>query len=384
MYKYAVLLGLIDLCMEHSSPDGSAPTAVTTQDLARKILEIYWPQTSAFAARDQAKILAQNTKGQAEILRLITRFRERHAPDPSAPLSQVRLHAKERFERLVREIEWKLVEMPLPRLQTVGTADDPFLYRIGWTRDVKRAEFVSPSFDNRIRLIEGGGDYLVQLAGLLRPLVQRQWARMVSRLNADVVQDARLEEFLFGATRIPLDKVRELLRDFQEKPLLLLRHFDPRPSRGGPLHPMGPSSRQRDRKPGLRRRALQQRQAGLRRVDRASAAMESRPLRCRRAPRRASRADFFDAGLGESSPSNACRRALDLPAPPRENEALGSRQSVHGAQPGSREGRSRRGGGIVLETKGDRARLPGQVWQIAPSPCYRQQGAPPTRRTSAR
>jgi hypothetical protein len=29
-YKYAVLLGLIDLCMEHSSSDGSAPTAVTT------------------------------------------------------------------------------------------------------------------------------------------------------------------------------------------------------------------------------------------------------------------------------------------------------------------------------------------------------------------
>jgi hypothetical protein len=95
-YKYAVLLGLIDVCMEHSSSDGSAPTAVTTQDLARKVLEIYWPQTSLFIARDQAKILAQNTKGQAEILRLITRFRERHAPDPSAPLSQARLHAKER------------------------------------------------------------------------------------------------------------------------------------------------------------------------------------------------------------------------------------------------------------------------------------------------
>jgi hypothetical protein len=41
-YKYAVLLGLIDLCMEHSSSDGSAPTVVTTKDLAQKILEIYW------------------------------------------------------------------------------------------------------------------------------------------------------------------------------------------------------------------------------------------------------------------------------------------------------------------------------------------------------
>jgi hypothetical protein len=113
-------------------------------------------------------------KCQAEILRLITRFRECHAPDPSAPLSQARLHAKERFARLVREIEWKLVEMPLPRLQTVGTSDDPFLYRIGWTRDVKRAEFVSSSFDNRIQFVEGSAEYLVQLAGLLRPLVQRQ------------------------------------------------------------------------------------------------------------------------------------------------------------------------------------------------------------------
>ena len=86
---------------------------------------------------------------------------------------------------------------------------------------MKRADFMSASFDNRIQFIEGSGDYLVQLAGLLRPLVQRQWARMVSRLNEDVIQDARLEEFLFGATRISLDKVRQPLRDPIRRQLLV-------------------------------------------------------------------------------------------------------------------------------------------------------------------
>jgi hypothetical protein len=41
-YKYAVLLGLMDLCVEHTSAKGAAPTSVTTRQLAEKVLELYW------------------------------------------------------------------------------------------------------------------------------------------------------------------------------------------------------------------------------------------------------------------------------------------------------------------------------------------------------
>jgi len=43
-------------------------------------------------------------------------------------------------------------------------------------------------------------DYLVQLNGLLRPLIQRKWAAMVARLNR--LEDARFERMPFGFDRV--------------------------------------------------------------------------------------------------------------------------------------------------------------------------------------
>jgi hypothetical protein len=42
-YKYAVILTLMDLCLEHSTKSGRAPAAVTTPQLAEKVVELYWP-----------------------------------------------------------------------------------------------------------------------------------------------------------------------------------------------------------------------------------------------------------------------------------------------------------------------------------------------------
>jgi hypothetical protein len=61
-------------------------------------------QTGALALR-------QNRGGQAEIVSLITRFREKHATDPSTPRWEARLSDEDSYERLVREVEWKLIEM---------------------------------------------------------------------------------------------------------------------------------------------------------------------------------------------------------------------------------------------------------------------------------
>ncbi len=49
-YKYAVLLGLIDLCLEYADRHGDPPAVVTTTQLAHKVIELYWPLTSPFEA----------------------------------------------------------------------------------------------------------------------------------------------------------------------------------------------------------------------------------------------------------------------------------------------------------------------------------------------
>lgn len=223
-YKYAVLLGLIDVCMENTSPTGEAPEMVTTRQLAEKVLEIYWPQSVPFhyPSFPEPTVLTQNRgtpDSQAAILRAIVEFRREHASDASAPLTRARVSAPEQFEDLVQFIEWKLIQMPLPRVQYFGRTHDEFLYSISWDRDVQMgavSEYQQgghSSFDNRIQLKSDVGEYLVLLNGLLRPFIHRQWASMVARMNE--LEESRLEDFLFGPRRIPLDTVRPGLRELQ-------------------------------------------------------------------------------------------------------------------------------------------------------------------------
>ncbi|HEX6212115.1 MAG TPA: HNH endonuclease domain-containing protein [Methylomirabilota bacterium] len=217
-YKYAVLLALIDLCLEGTQASGIPPAMVTTRQLADKIVEIYWPHTAPFRPA-RADVLRQNASGQAEIVSAILKFRSRHAPDASAPRWHAQRAAPAAYERLVRTIEWKLIEMPLPRLQMMGQSHDAFIYEIHWDTRVQRRDVErrpaedGGGFDNRVLLKPGVGDYLLQLNGLLRPLIQRRWAAMVAQLNR--LEDARLETFLFGADRVHTARIRAGLWEIQ-------------------------------------------------------------------------------------------------------------------------------------------------------------------------
>ena len=220
-YKYAVLLALLDLSLEHTERTGAPPDTFTTRELAEKIVEIYWRQVSPFPTGRSGAVLVQNRRGQAEILGLIERFRASRAANASTAAWQARAEQPQRFERLLQAVEWKLVEMPLPRLQVLGDDSHEFIYTIGWTTGVSRAEVAryqqdgSGAFDNRIVLRPGVGRYLQQLNGLLRPLLHRRWAAMVARLNGH--DDARLEDFLFGAARTATQQLRRDLWLIQER-----------------------------------------------------------------------------------------------------------------------------------------------------------------------
>lgn len=212
-YKYALLLALIDTCLEHASASGGAPESVTTRDLSGKVLELYWPQAVPFPGRAGAIVLRQNTGREARILHEIRSFRERHAV---ATITEARFVDPGGFEALLADIEWTLALMPIPKLQRLGDAHVPFVYRIGWDDDVRQRDFRSPDFDRRLHLQPGAGDHLIRLAGLLRPLIQRQWASMVANLNREAVQSADLNQFLFGVERLALTRVRLALREIQD------------------------------------------------------------------------------------------------------------------------------------------------------------------------
>lgn len=229
-YKYAVLVALIDVCMERVSSTGAPPTMVTTRQLAEKVIELYWPHCAPYHDPDQkerpaAAVLHQSTAGasrQALIVKHILEFREGVDPtrERTLPLCRARAQAApEGFERLVREVEWTLIHMPLPRLQYIGREEDRFLYDYGFTAETPRGEVdryqkgLAGSFNNRLDLKPGVSAALLALNGVLRPLIYRSWTAMVAGMNG--IKESRLESFLFGEERISLLPVRAGLRDLQ-------------------------------------------------------------------------------------------------------------------------------------------------------------------------
>ena len=205
----------MDLCIEGTDRHGVAPSAVTTRQLAEKVTELYWPHTQAFRGR----MLRQNSGHQARVVADIERFRS-SLPDPSVTLDRARRESPKRFERLVRDVEWTLILMPLPRLQVLGNQTERLVYEIGWDAAighersvVRRYQETGMGFDNQIRFYSSVGDHLVRLNGLLRPLIYRAWAGMVAHLNG--LDDSRLERFLFGADRTPLAALRRDLAELQ-------------------------------------------------------------------------------------------------------------------------------------------------------------------------
>ena len=211
-YKYAVLLGLLDVLAERVDRQGRAPDVVHTRDLARAVLELYWPHTRRFSYA--AKVLVQNRGGQAEIVSDIARFRGETVGDATAPLSVARTKAADGYRQLVRRIELKLIEMPLGKLQVIGNQHRPFIYDLGWDREhpPRWSEVRSDDLDGVLLLHSAASRHLLRAGGLVRPLVQREWALTVSACNDELLGDD-LDEFLFGADRVSLKPVTRGLRE---------------------------------------------------------------------------------------------------------------------------------------------------------------------------
>lgn len=211
-YKFAVLLGLIEVLAETADTDGQAPPTVSTRALARKVIETYWPHTRIYGHPLQdGDVLRQNQAGQARILTLIDAFRSRTVGDIGSPLALARHRAPDEFEALVRAVEFKLIEMPLGRLQLIGSSNDPFIYTLPWAARPTQATVNSDDFDGRLDLLPGAGDHLLRAAPLFRPLIERTWALTVARWNK--LPDAELQDFLFGSRRISLAPLAAGLRE---------------------------------------------------------------------------------------------------------------------------------------------------------------------------
>ena len=211
-YKPALLLALVELAVERV--DGMAPLELPLDDIADRVMELYWPQTRPHAAAEGA--LRQATTASSRIIDALTGLRLATGAAVNEALGHVRIGHADAYSSARDKIARALALQPIPRLQRPGGGgaageyprflydDHDFASEKGWLR---RGE--SPV----VRLLPGVADALARAAPLLRMATQDVWVREVAAINKMQTQEQELRSFLFGADRIGLHKVADGLRD---------------------------------------------------------------------------------------------------------------------------------------------------------------------------
>jgi len=124
-YKYALLLALADIAVQFGDDSGEA-FAIPTRQIAEKFIQYYWRQVVPFVPRIDpmsGQVLRQNTGKQAAIIGHVIQARQRFN-DSLADAQR----DKRAWSSLVREVDQIVREMPLWKLQTVGSERLDFLY----------------------------------------------------------------------------------------------------------------------------------------------------------------------------------------------------------------------------------------------------------------
>ena len=220
-YKLATLLALIDVTAEHTAADGAAPATVSAKEVGRRVIELYWPQTVPYGAapHGEPRVLAQAP--QNDIPAKLAAWRTARGLPPGASLDDACAADPEGWQQLEADLVAVVIGMPLAKLQRFGegrrTSEDRFIYDFSWREEASRQAVSRPGFDDTLNLRPGVGGWLVRLAPLIRPLVQAKWAARVAARNSDLVDSERLDEFLFGAQRISLQRIRGPLTEAQDR-----------------------------------------------------------------------------------------------------------------------------------------------------------------------
>jgi 5-methylcytosine-specific restriction endonuclease McrA len=213
-YKYALLLALLDAAVEGTAADGSAPRVLRGREMGRRVFELYWRQARPYS---EAGPLRQSK--QRDVVVKIAELRQELGLDERLSLDSARRAAPHAVDQLERKVVATVVRYPIPLLQRFGAAgaavEDRFIYEVSWDEGISTGRIHHSDFDDRLHLIGAAGDHLIAIAGLARPVVEREWLRHVARRNPEEVDELRLEAFLFGSERISLQPVRDPLLAMQ-------------------------------------------------------------------------------------------------------------------------------------------------------------------------
>lgn len=196
-YKFALLHALADLALLEGDDTGAA-LPLSTQAISARMAELYWRQAAPYSAgTHRHEVLRHATGSQAAILN------ELLAARAGAEGSLARFRKNPRAWRtLVAKVDRVVRQMPLWKLQTVGT---------------ERLDFLYDNVDGAtsVELKPGIAWCLRAYHGLVTELVRGAWVRFLRRHNPGLDGGADLGAFLFGSERADLSAYVPVLREVQ-------------------------------------------------------------------------------------------------------------------------------------------------------------------------
>jgi len=138
-YKLAVLSALIDYCVEHLPETSRAPLDVPLDELADRVIELYWRQVVPFESLKHRLYQSTGEKSgdRALILDEIAQLRSGPGKHVRRTPAVARKRARTEYENARSRIVHVLVRQPLHRLQKLTGKDEQsaFLYDDSWMHD---------------------------------------------------------------------------------------------------------------------------------------------------------------------------------------------------------------------------------------------------------
>lgn len=214
-YKLATMVALLDMAVELTPNDPTDAVDVDLDRLAERVMELYWRQLLPLLDAEGGHILQQTTQPSGKIFDAVAALRDATsaAGGRALPIGTAAMRSPEVYARSRVTVKRSLVEMPLKRLQQVGSGSyECFLYDDAWMgRDSMR---IIADNGNTLTLYPGVCHTLARLAPLVKPAFQLAWVDDVRRMNRTVLDEGPdLARHLFGADRISLSRPAEVLAE---------------------------------------------------------------------------------------------------------------------------------------------------------------------------
>lgn len=200
-YKFALLVSLADLAVEHGCDDNRELT-LTIRQIGERFILLYWRQALPYGTGrlgNSPEILVQNLGQQAAVVSAIAAFRAK------CGVSSPQLAREQpEYKSLLSTVTATVSAQPLTYLQNFGGTTDAFLYERSGT--------------GKVRLKEGVAYCLRRFYPLTQQLARSHWVGHIksNRRNQGVLGDVDdLEEFLFETSRQSLLMLGTKLRKLE-------------------------------------------------------------------------------------------------------------------------------------------------------------------------